>query len=254
MSIWKTTICVPDTQIPYQDTRFLRELWRFISDSQPDAVVHVGDFLDAPEPSRWNKGAAGEFAPTLQKSLDQAHRLLVDLRAVYDGPVTLKMGNHDRRIADYVKRYAPALAPLRALEFESLIRADETNVTVAHGVVEIAPGWVVAHGDEGSLSRIAGQTAAGLAQKFGKSVVCGHTHRAGLVPHSTGYNGKSWTLFGMEVGHAMDIRKAGYLKAGAANWQQSFGILRTNGKTTIPELVPVVDKRFTVDGVTYEWK
>jgi UDP-2,3-diacylglucosamine pyrophosphatase LpxH len=254
LSYWKTVVCVPDTQIPYQDTKFLKALWRFVADSQPDKVVHVGDFLDSPEPSRWSKGAAGEYAGTLQKSLDQAANVLADLRAVYGGPVVLKMGNHDRRIADYVKRYAPALAPLEALRFESLIQADAHGVEVVHGVYEVAPGWIVAHGDEGTLSRIAGGTAAGLAAKFGASVVCGHTHRAGLIPHSTGYNGKSRSLWGMEVGNAMNIKGAGYLKAGSANWQQAFGLLRTNGKTTIPELVPVVDRRFTVDGATYEWK
>jgi hypothetical protein len=52
----------------------------------------------------------------------------------------------------------------------------------------------------------------------------------------------------------MDVRRAGYLKAGSANWQQAFGILRTNGRTTIPELVTVVDKRFSVEGAVYEWK
>lgn len=254
MSDWTTTVLLPDTQIPYHDPRFLRALFRFIGDSQPDRVVHVGDFLDAPEPSRWNKGAAGEYAGTLQKSLDTASGLLGELRAVYSGPVVLKLGNHDRRIQDYVKRYAPALGPLRALEFEALIEAEKHSVEVVHDVYEVAPGWLVAHGDEGSLSRIAGNTAAGLTTKFGASVACGHTHRAGLVPVTTGYNGRVQSRFGLEVGHAMDVRKAGYLKGGSANWQQAFGILRVKGRTVLPELVPVVDRRFVVDGAVYEWK
>jgi UDP-2,3-diacylglucosamine pyrophosphatase LpxH len=255
LSKWQTIVCLPDFQVPYHDPKFIRAMFRFIADAQPDKVVHVGDFLDAPEPSRWSKGAAGEYAGTLQKSLDTAFDVLIDLRAAFpSGPVVLKMGNHDRRISDYVKRYAPALGPLRALDFERLIHAGGLGVEISHGVHEVAPGWLVAHGDEGSLSRIAGNTAAGLAQKFGKSVVCGHTHRAGLVPHSTGYNGKNRSLWGLEVGHAMDVKRAGYLKAGSANWQQAFGILRTNGRTTIPELVTVVDRRFSVEGAVYEWK
>lgn len=254
MNDWTTTVLLPDTQIPYHDPKMLRALFRFIGDSQPDRVVHVGDFLDAPEPSRWNKGAAGEYAGTLQKSLNTAASVLSELRAAYDGPVVLKLGNHDRRIQDYVKRYAPALEPLEALEFENLIKADRFDVEVVHGLYEVAPGWVVAHGDEGSLSRIAGNTAAGLAVKFGTSVACGHTHRAGLVPIGTGYNGRVQSRFGLEVGHAMDVRKAGYLKGGSANWQQAFGILKTQGRTTIPHLVTVVDRRFVVDGAVYEWK
>ncbi|NUR00390.1 MAG: hypothetical protein HOY79_28830 [Streptomyces sp.] len=254
MSNWETILCLPDYQVPYHDAKLVRTLTRLVGDLQPDKVVHVGDFLDSPEPSRWNKGAAGEYAGTLQKSLDQASDVLIDLRVVYDGPIVLKLGNHDRRIQDYVRRYAPALAPLRALDFGRLIGADRLNVEICHDVYEVAPGWLVAHGDEGSLSRYAGGTAAGLAQKFGKSVVCGHTHRAGLIPHSTGYNGRTRSLFGMEIGHAMDLKRAGYLKAGSANWQQGFGVLRTDGKTTIPKLVPVINRRFELDGAIYDVK
>lgn len=254
MSTWKTILILPDYQVPYHDVKLVRTLTRLAGDLQPDKVVHVGDFLDSPEPSRWNKGAAGEYAGTLQKSLDQANDVLIDLRVAYSGPIVLKMGNHDRRIQDYVRRYAPALAPLRALDFGRLVGADRLDVEIVNGLYDAAPGWLVAHGDEGSLSRYAGGTAAGLAQKFGKSIVCGHTHRAGLIPHSSGYNGRVATRFGMEVGHAMDVKQAGYLKGGSANWQQAFGVLRTNGKTTIPTLVPVIDRRFSLDGTVYDVK
>lgn len=254
MNDWTTTVLLPDTQIPYHAPGFLKALFRYIGDSQPDKVVHVGDFLDAPEPSRWSKGAAGEYAGTLQKSLDTAFDVLADLRALYQGPLVLKMGNHDRRIQDYVTRYAPALGPLRALDFGKLIQADVLGVEIVQGMYEVAPGWLVAHGDEGSLSQIAGGTAASLARKFGMSIACGHTHRAGLIPMGTGYNGKVTPRFGMEVGHAMDIKQAGYLKGGSANWQQGFGILRVRGRETHPQLVTVVGKRFVVDGAVYEWK
>jgi UDP-2,3-diacylglucosamine pyrophosphatase LpxH len=251
---WTTTVLLPDFQVPYHDPKMVKALIRFIGDTQPDRVVHVGDFLDAPEPSRWNKGAAGEYAGTLQASLDKATAILDELQAVFSGPKVLKKGNHDRRIEEYVKRYAPALGPLRALEFESLIEAEKYGIEVVDGLYEVAPGWIVAHGDEGSLSRSAGGTAAGLANKFGVSVACGHTHRAGLVPVATGYNGRVRSRWGLEVGHAMDVKQAGYLKGGSANWQQAFGILRVKGRTVLPELVPVVDKRFVVDGAVYEWK
>lgn len=252
---WETIVCLPDFQVPYHDPKLIRAMFRLISDVQPSKVIHVGDFLDSPEPSRWSRGAAGEYAGTLQKSLDTAFDVLADLRAAFpSGPVVLKMGNHDRRISDYVTKYAPALGPLRALEFERLIHADALGVEVSHGLYDVAPGWLVAHGDEGTLSRIAGGTAAGLAAKFGRSVVCGHTHRAGLIPKSTGYNGKTYPVFGMEVGHAMDIKRAGYLKGGAADWQQAIGVLHTNGRTTIPALIPVVDRKFAFDGTVYEAK
>jgi hypothetical protein len=40
----------------------------------------VGDELDAPEPSRWNKGMAGEYAETLQDSIDLTHDIMARYR------------------------------------------------------------------------------------------------------------------------------------------------------------------------------
>ena len=58
MSKWETILCLPDYQVPYHDARLVRTLTRLVGDLQPDKVVHVGDFLDSPEPSRWNKGCS----------------------------------------------------------------------------------------------------------------------------------------------------------------------------------------------------
>jgi hypothetical protein len=98
----------------------------------------------------------------------------------------------------------------------------------------------------------AGLTALGLAKKFGKSVVCGHTHRAGISAYSEGIGGSYRTLWGVEAGNVMDKRKASYLKAGAANWQMSVAILETHGKNLSPMLIPInKDGSFTVYGKNY---
>jgi predicted phosphodiesterase len=44
--------------------------------------------------------------------------------------------------------------------------------------------WVMAHGDEGNISQHAGITALNLAKKWGKSVLCGHTHRLGMSAYT----------------------------------------------------------------------
>ena len=106
---------------------------------------------------------------------------------------------------------------------------------------ELLPGWVMAHGDEGSLNRVPGSTAMNLARKLGKSVVCGHTHKLGIQHETTGLNGRTSTLFGMEVGHLMDIKKASYLTSGIANWQQGVGMLIQTNKEVIPYTIPVIN-------------
>jgi len=51
----------------------------------------------------------------------------------------------------------------------------------------------------------------------------------------------------------MDYRNAKYIKAGLFTWQQGFGILKVDGKTVVPQLVPIINNSFTVDGKTWRW-
>lgn len=250
----KTIVVLPDTQVPYHDEKYTDALIRFVADYEPDELAHVGDHLDAPEPSRWNKGMAGEYAPTLQAGIDVATQMLVNFKnALGDKPFHFKVGNHDERVETYVSRYAPALSSIDALRIESLLKTEENGITVHRGLYDLAPGWVLAHLHETGLNRTAGGTAMGLARKIGKSVVGGHTHKAGIQSEAHGYNGKVSQIFGMEVGHAMDIRKAGYLKYGGASWTQAFGILHVHKGFTTPELVIVQGRTFKVDGQVYKF-
>lgn len=248
-----TVVLLPDMQVPYHDHKFVNALIQFVKDYKPDVLAHVGDHLDAPEPSRWNKGMAGEYSGTLANSIAEASAVLRSFREVHDGEFHLKMGNHDERVQVYVQRYAPALAELPGLKIETLLDTASMDIQVHHTLFDIAPGWVLAHGHEAGLNRTAGGTAMGLARKVGRNIVCGHTHRAGIQHETRGYLGNVETLFGMEVGHAMDLSKADYLKYGGANWAQAFGMLRIQGSVVIPTVHYVQGRRFSVEGVTYKF-
>ena len=51
-------ICIlSDTQIPFDDRRALKAVIQFISDTKPDEVVHIGDLMDYPTPSRWTNSS-----------------------------------------------------------------------------------------------------------------------------------------------------------------------------------------------------
>ena len=246
---------VSDMQIPFHDRKAVEAVTGFIADYQPDVILCVGDESDSPEPSRWNRGMAGEYAGTLQKGLDETHSVLADMRAAApNAQFHLQRSNHTDRIKTYIGRYAPALTSLRAVQYEALIGLAELDVTFHKEPYAFAPGWVMMHGDEGSLNRTAGGTALGLARRVGASVVCGHTHRAGLIHDHASMNGRiTRPLWGFEVGNLMDMRQAGYLGAGSANWQQAIGLFHVDGKRVTPTLVPITSKAFTVEGVTYEW-
>lgn len=247
-------VVVSDLQIPYHDRKALENVLSFTTDFQPDALVNVGDDVDSPEVSHWNKDSAGEYARTLQASLDQTAAVHARFReAIGDKPYLLSRSNHGDRLQKYVNRYAPALSDLRALRLEELAGYQAAGIEYRRKPFSVAPGWVCAHGDEGTLSRVAGRTAGLLSEKWGVSVVCGHTHRAGIISKTYGLNGKvSKQVTGMEAGHLMNLQSAGYLSAGSADWQSAFALLYVSQGRTTPVLVPVhPGGKFTVEGVTY---
>lgn len=249
----KNIVIISDLQVPYHDKRAVKNLIAFLRDYRPDAVVSVGDDADSPEPSRWARGTALEFAGTLQRGLDKTREIHAAIRgAVGDVPYHISRSNHGDRLRAYVARYAPALLSLRSLDMAELLGYRELEIQYHEKPWTVAPGWVCAHGDEVSLSPIAGRTASRLSEKWGVSVVCGHTHRAGIVPVSTGYNGRTSTRIGMEVGHMMSMRSAGYLRGGHGNWQSAFGLLHVRGSRVHPELVLIQsDGSFCVEGQWY---
>lgn len=252
----KRIALISDVQFPFHDRKAVKAVVKFVGDYQPDQLIQIGDLLDLPQPSRWNKGSAGEFEGSVFEDSEQCKKLFLEpLREVYDGPFGIHEGNHDERARTYLSKYAPALAESGAFNMEALLDFDDYGIELLPAFYEIAPGWLSTHGHLGkiSLSRIAGNTAMGAARKFDKSVVMGHTHRLGIISETKGYGGKATSqLTGMEIGNLMNMKLASYLQLSTANWQQGFGMLTVDGTHVKPEVVPIVKGRFSVDGHVWE--
>jgi hypothetical protein len=247
-------VVVSDLQIPYHDLKAVNSLLAFLEDFEPDVLVNVGDDIDSPQTSHWSKGAAGEYADTLQRDIDETKTIHTRFRAAVGGAeYHVSRSNHGDRTQKYINQYAPALRSLRCLQLPELLGYDLLGIQYHREPFTIAPGWVCAHGDEGTLSSIAGRTAGLLAEKWGTSLVCGHTHRAGVSSKSYGWGGDVKRIVtGMEVGHLMQANLAGYLSGGYCDWQQAFGILYVSSSGDVaPVLVPVRYGQFMVEGVTY---
>jgi len=252
----KRVVVIPDLQVPLHDPKATEALMWFIRDWQPDELYCVGDEADQFEISRWDKGTAVEYAGSYQKNLDMTHDIMAAFQEAAGGvPFHVSRSNHGiTRIKSYLRKWAPALDSIRELEYERLLRYDEIGVTHHRTMWEFAKGWVLAHGDEGSANQTPGGTGMALAKRIGKSVVCGHTHKAGLQHSHQGFGGRiTQPLQAMEVGHLMDMAKAKYLPAGHGNWQQAFGLLHIDKNTVHPQLVQVQNKSFVVEGQHYSW-
>ena len=103
-------VVVPDLQAPFHDKRTVKTFTEFLGAFRPDGLLIVGDEADSPEPARWNKGMATEFAGTLEAGLIQTYDILYDLCNTTLGPIILSRSNHGDRIQKYLSKYGPALA------------------------------------------------------------------------------------------------------------------------------------------------
>lgn len=244
----RRSILISDLQCPYHDPKAVKNVAAFIKRWKPDRVATVGDEIDLPQLSRWERGLAGEFAGTLDRDRRITQEVLFDLRVT-----DMVRSNHTDRLYNSIKTRLPALAALPELQFENWLGLKDLGIKFWRDPMPIAKGWIVLHGDEGNVSQKGGQTAIGLAERHGLSVVCGHTHRAGLTHKTHSSGGKVIrTLWGFEVGNLMSFKSAGYLKGGSGNWTQGFGLLYEDKSRVQPVFVGIeADGSFIVEGRRY---
>ena len=163
-------------------------------------------------------------------------------------------GNHDLRLKEFVRAYAPALGSLRALEIENLFGLAELGVKYTKGPLRVGTNTYAVHGHEaGGYCASASAWDLKFLKRYGsdKSFVFGHTHQPFLLTRAFGYDGKVSPRFTMNAGSIMDPVQASYIKDGSVNWTMSFALLRDDGKRVYPELITMVDRGFWLNGTKY---
>ncbi len=234
-------------QVPYHDERAVRNVASFIRRFKPDQVITIGDEIDLPQISRWTEGTPGWFEQSLGADRDATVEILWDLQVT-----DMIRSNHTDRLYNVIMKKIPAFLALPELKFEKFMKLDELGIKFHRKPLEFAPDWIAIHGDEGSVKPTPGLTALDAARKHGKSVVCGHTHRAGqsaFTEASGGVLGR--VLRGVEVGNLMQFSKAGYMK-GTGNWQQAFAVFYVDKKTVTNTIVHIEkDGSFVFEGKRY---
>lgn len=251
----ESVLILPDSHYPDTDMRVYNAVLGAIKEVKPDRIIHIGDVMDYPQPSRWTKGTRYEFEGSVFEDSEKAIKNFIEpLRKVFDGPIGFHEGNHDLRPRVYLEKYAPALAETEKFNFENLLRFDEFGIERLPDFNKVAPGWITTHGHLGGirLSQIAGNTPLNAAKKMGVSVVMGHSHRAGIGHYTVGFDGSGSTLTGMEVGHIMNPKKATYLQGATGNWQQALGWLTIDGQHVTPTLIPVSKGKFSIEGRVFK--
>ena len=240
---------IPDLQIPWHDKRFVSDgLARVIADNRRDIgrIITIGDELDLSSLGRWSEGYAEQFSKNLNRERNEWVRIAKELQ-VTD---TIR-SNHTDRLHKQIASKIPSLGSLPELSLENFMRLPELGIRWHPKGLRIKD-WLFIHGDEGRTSQVGGMTAVANTRAMGLNICQGHTHRAGLVPTTQSFMGQiTRTLWALEVGHAMDLRRALYTKT--HQWQKAFAVLTPIGNTLSPMLVPVMGNRFIYNGKEYRW-
>lgn len=247
-----TVAIIPDLQVPLHDKVFVERLLRFVKDVRPDKVGFIGDLSDSTEISRWVKGKPGEYTGQFQNACDLVSEVVRSFRsAAPKADFWLQDSNHDGRIREYLAEGAPALLGNRALQVEELFGLKTHGVTYHRKPHEFLPGVISVHGHEESYSSVPGKYGLDAINRYGASVVYGHTHRPLLVTNSRGYDGVLETQFAMNVGHGMDTLQVDYMKSGHMNWSRAVGLVHYDQGQLYPELIISLDGTFRYGGRTY---
>lgn len=251
----KTTLVLPDIQYPYHDQLMLDKLVKLAREIQPDAIFQIGDGIDFPQVSRWTKGTAGEYAPTLQEHISGWQQVLSDFReACPKARITWLEGNHDLRLREFVQQYAAPLRTLEVLSQESLFGLEGLDISYVRGPVRVATNTYAVHGHESSgYSGTPQAWETKFVKRYGseKNIIFGHTHQPFLMTRAYGFDGKVTPRFTMNVGSIMDPTHAKYVKDGAVSWTMSFAVLYDDGKRTYPHLVTADNRQFIWNGEKY---
>lgn len=231
-------IVANDFHYPFHDPRMVTLWQKFIKDLKPDTIIINGDLLDCWELSDFDKNPRDESK--FKKEIEIGQKFFSDLR--YEFPqahIVYVYGNHEYRLQKYLVRHAAAISEL--LSLEELLKLDSVNVEISNsGLRESFYQYgqlFVSHFNK--VSQHGGWTAKQLVDKYGVSIIHGHTHRVGSTIRAT-LDGR-W-LGGWDNGCLCDLKPTYVL---APNWCHAFSIVNKwpDGRFQVIQ-IPVIKYKF----------
>lgn len=179
----KDILIIPDCQTkPGVPTQHLDWLGKYITKTQPDIIVNLGDFYDMPSLSSYDKGKGAIEGKRVHEDIsfskDALYKITKPLRNMqkkgssYDPQLVFNLGNHEQRIERYTNNN-PELLGL--ISYDTLgIKDQGWEVHDFLSVVNIE-GILFSHFFANPMSgKPYSGRANNLLQRVGKSFVQGH--------------------------------------------------------------------------------
>lgn len=212
----QTHVVLNDIHFPFHDRPVLDGLvLPFIREIAPDGVVLNGDIIDMFQLSSFDKNP-------LTKTTIKTEQVLVGkfLKNFQHCKARLyKAGNHEDRWRRYLWANAPALVESGVVDFETVFKLPDHGFTYQpYGTKSWIGKLLLVHGS--IVRKHSAMTARGHFEKYGCSVMHGHTHRMGSYFH-TNINGPHACY---ENGHLSDVAQAEYVTD--PDWQQGFSVVQ----------------------------
>lgn len=265
-----------DQQIPHHDQRMLDLWFQVMKSFKPQHIIYAGDWADNTNIGRWVHGGRRELINKFE-SLDPKADDVVDAYIASEqltrdffietrsiakrASVFCANGNHDRtRIKAYFDetKYGDAIEEKLTCEkvwgFDTLgFEYIEYEDRPKHFVGD----FYVHHGV--AVSEHSGESVRKDTEKFGVSIIRGHSHRMSMNHRDFPLLNK--TITGVELGHMMDIHGVGASYDNVHNWRAGFAVGyiedgatdTSDGKRLHIELVPISrDYTCVVGGKLYK--
>lgn len=231
----QTWVVLNDLQIPWQDKLVLDRVLDFVDDLKPHGVVLAGDIVDCyaisdyaknPSMSEWDMKReireSGMLMNRLSKSIKQG---------IWLG------GNHEDRLRRITWKHLPQMVPTGILDFESVFNVRAYGFSYApYGAIQELGKLRVTHGSV--VQKHSGGSAKAHFEKYGASVMHGHTHRLGIY-YKRDVNG----IHAAYENGCLCLLQPEY--AQQPNWQQGFSVVHVEPKTGLfnVQQIPVLPDR-----------
>jgi predicted phosphodiesterase len=224
----QTWVVMNDLQIPFHDSDAVDLVIDFAQDLEPHGVILNGDIVDCYSISDYTKNPMSYADLETEKGL--AEIVMGHVKRTGAKELYWIGGNHEDRLRRYAWKNAPALAQTGELDFARVFRTKENGFNyLPYGEGVQLGRLYVTHGD--LVSKHSAYSAKAMFEKYGTSVLHGHTHRLGVYykrdargPHAAYENGCLCKLSPEYAQHP--------------NWQQGFSVvhLQPNGEFNVQQI------------------
>ena len=233
-----TKVAFPtDEHYPFQDPRAVALAQKIVHDFKPDILIRGSDALDFYSVSRFLRSRT-VYAGQLKDEIEAwkvAEKEWADV-VPKDTKKPFLVGNHEDRLQRYILAQAPELEGLPALELQNLLEFNKFGIRMAYNnEVVVDTQLLIKHGTVVRKHSAYTAKAELENEKYGITVMSGHTHRAG-VHWATTRRG----LVAAYECFCLCSQNPSYM--GKPNWQLGLSLAETHAAGPSVEMIPFFEK------------